>query len=172
MKKYIFTVLILTAFALQGCNDKEDVGIGKGEIHHNGNIYSLNSARKITPHIASSPSHITGIVYYYWKPLIINRASWNTCATIIVNSENNKLQSGEFHLRWLNVTHRDNCIRMEMHLVDDFVWFSTRVNPAETKIKLTITEDRNGIFDIELRQADGKGDFFITYRGLVPETFN
>ena len=172
MKKSIYVLLILTAFVLQSCNDKNvEVRTSRGEIHHDGNIYRLDNARRLTPMIATGVSLEDVFFNYYFLPLILESHIRNTRAAIIVRSESGELQSGEFHLSWMNITHRNNSIQMNIDLADDFVHFAWNFNSG-TQMKLSITEEENGIFNIELRQADGKGDFFITYRGLVPETFN
>ena len=170
MKKYIYTTLILTILGLQGCSDK-DIRTCKGEIHHRGNTYQLSSARKTTPMIETGVSLDDVFFNNYFLPLIFTGKDRNTFAAIIVRSKSGELQSGEFHLSWIGVTHRDNGIQINIDLADDFVHFSRNFGQG-TKMKLSITEERDGIFNIELRQADGKGDFFITYRGLVPETWN
>ena len=168
MKKYIYAVLILTVFGLQGCNN-EDIRICCGKIYYQGDIYQINNARRFTTII--NHNHDTISFNTYFHALLFEQTDGNTFATLLVRSESNELQSGEFHLSWVGVTQRDNSIQMNVDLEDDFFWFSRNFGSG-TKMKLSITEDRNGIFNIELRQADGKGDFFITYRGLVPETFN
>jgi len=170
MKKSIYVLLILTAFGLQGCNnDNENIRICSGKMYYRGDIYQLSSARRFTTII--NHNHDTISFNTYFHSLIFRRIVKNTHVAILVHSESSELQSGEFHLSWMNITHRNNSIQMNIDLEDDFFWFSRNFGPG-TKMKLSIIEEEDGIFNIELRQADGKGDFFITYRGLVPETWS
>ena len=166
MKKYIYVLLILFAFGLQGCNDKEYVGTGKGEIHYNGNIYRLYNASR---RIMKGSELVDGTFHYtYFHELNFHGINWgNPHVRITIRSEKSKLkelESGEFYLRLITVNHWLNYIQMRIDLNDPD--HPPLPYPVK-KVYLSIAE-KDDVFDIELRN----NDFFITYRGLVPETWN
>ena len=181
MKKYIYTVLILTAFLLQGCGKEESFpGTGRGEILYNGYTYQLYNAHKVTGLLNGFVPHHT---YYYHALSFSGRGQRHTIATIEIRSKSNRVESGEFHVNlWTvdeQIVFRSNDIMdfppaenrpvrisKRINLSDDFVHFTSHFSPSSKRMKLIITEER-GVFDIELRSVECEGDFFIRYRGLV-----
>ena len=187
MKKYIYTALILSVFLLKGCdNNDKPIGVGTGKILHNGYVYQLHNA-----YIVRAPLVENGVTLdfeafdNYFHVLTLSGADWGIVASIIVRSKSNRLESGEFHVQvWTvdnqlvfasggyptyfpPVQHRPNHISKDITLRDDFVHFAHNFNPSPKQMKLTITEEEGGIFDIELRYVECEGDFFIRYRGLI-----
>ena len=189
MKKYIYTVLILSVFLLKGCdNNDQPIGVGTGKILHNGYVYQLHSA-----YIVDAPRVENGVTLdfegfeNYFHVLTLTGGDGRISANIIVHSISDRLESGEFHVRvWTvdnqlvfasggyhpyfpPVHNRPNHISKRINLTDDFVHFAHNFGPSPKRMKLTITEEEGGIFDIELRYVECEGDFFIRYRGLIKD---
>ena len=188
MKKYIYTVLILTVVLLQGCgSDNGFTGTGKGEILHNGYTYPLYNAQKMIRKETGTSNEYPH--HSYFHALTLTGRTWDTRALVIIRSKSDRLESGEFHVNsWIvdnqvvfqsgghityfpPVKNRPNRISKQMILSDDFVHFGHNFGPSPKRMKLSVTEEGD-VFDIDLRYVDCEGNFFITYRGLVPETWN
>ena len=184
MKKYSCAILILTAFLLQGC-DKDESFPGTGTILHNGYMYRLYNAHKVTGLRELGVSYEYPYHAYYHALTLTDRGQRHTGVIIEIRSKSNRLESGEFHVNFWTVDNqiafrssghitdfppvenRPDRIDMQLNLSDDFVHFGGRDRPPSSKrMKLSITEE-NGIFDIKLRYVKCGGDFFIKYRGLV-----
>jgi hypothetical protein len=149
---------------MQGC-DKNDnpVGIGKGDIRYSGGIFQLHNAQKIT---LTEKRFVDGVFYYYpyFHVLTLTDTHRTTRVRIVVRSESNKLESGEFYVGLITIDNMYNSIQMEINLSDTYVLY-----PNNKKANLSIAE-KDGVFDIELQYVDGIGNFFIKYEGLVKET--
>ncbi|MDR0333072.1 MAG: hypothetical protein LBI15_06365 [Dysgonamonadaceae bacterium] len=184
MRKYIYIAFILTVFLLQGC-DKNDTSIrvGKGTLLHNERVYQLYNAYERPPLEEKGATLDFEPYYSYFHALTLTGTDWGTNATIIIRSESDKLQSGEYHLQFWTIgsnviyptnhpgysypiaENKGNSIRMQIILADDYVHFAHNFNPG-VKMRLSVTENRD-IFDIELRYVECEGDFSIKYKGLM-----
>jgi hypothetical protein len=185
MEKYIYTTLLFLAFLLQGCDKNEIVGSGKGEIHHKGDVYELYNAERIIVGPKKGITLNSELYYSYFHALILESRDRRTSATIIVRSKSDKLESGEFHLRFWTIGGKvffptldfgfypiengHNSIRMEINLTDDYVHYANNFG-SSVKMKLSVTENGD-VFDVELRYVEREDDFFIKYKGLVKDSW-
>ena len=184
MKKCVYIALILTAFFLQGCDNKEESFSGTGTILYNGYTYRLYNAHKVTGLGELGTSYEYPYHAYYHALTLTDRGQRHTRVIIEIRSKSNRLESGEFHVNFWTidnqivfsssghitdfppVENRPDRISKRINLSDDFVHFASHFSPSPKRMKLTITEEGD-IFDIELRYVECEGDFFIRYRGLV-----
>ena len=182
--------MILSVFLLQGCDDKNDtpVGVGKGKLLHNSHVYQLYNAYLIPPPITDIGITLDFERYEsYSHRLILTGVNWGISATITVRTIRDRLESGKFHVDFWTLDNQvvfrsggyptyfppvqNNPYRLtkQIILTDDFVHFAHNFGASPKRMKLTITEEEGGIFDIELRYVECEGDFFIRYRGLIKD---
>ena len=155
---------------------------------HNGYVYQLHNAYIVdAPRVERGATLYSEPFYNYFHVLTLTGVDAGISARIIVRSINDKLESGEFHVNFWTVDNQvvfrsggyptyfppvhNNPYRItkQIILTDDFVHFAHNFGASPKRMKLTITEDEGGIFDIELRYVECEGDFFISYRGLIKD---
>ena len=167
MEKYFFSILILSALFLQGCNKNDNTVVGKGEIRYGGHVYQLNEATKTTSE--GMPAIIDDvIVSSYTHELHFKSTDNKNIINVRVGSRNIELLSGECFIFSENINTFGNSIQSDIILKladendDENLWHSS------TKMNLTYTK-KGDIFEIELKYVNSESDFFIKWEGTLKE---
>ena len=170
MGKYFCAVLILSALFLQGCN-KNDLTVGKGEIHYDGCIYQLKNACHIVSDAEERGFTLYGVPYSArFHYLIFSGNDWSTIVTATIHSENSEIEGlSEFHVEGGNIKYEHNSIQMTFDLNDDFVHFANNHGTAKRKVHLSCIKKEDDIFEIEMKSVDNERDFVVKWKGPLKD---
>jgi len=167
MKKYYFVILI--ALFLQGCSKNDDLMAGKGEIRHDRQVYKLeNVYHRIFEELGVTNDDTPYVSYCH--ALIFTGKNWKTMIRVMIRSEKNEIESGEYHAGQVRIISNEyNSIQMEINLADDFVHFATYYDPAKRKMHLSYTQKSEDTFEIELKYLDEESVFLVKWDGIVKD---
>ena len=169
MKKYICIALAFTALLFQGCDKKSDnfVRLGIGEIRYDGQVHRLYNAKKWA--LTMGQFDAEGVIFHRTYDMnIIELAgvdSRNTFARLTIRTEQDRFESGMFHMFFGISNEPSNSIDLDIHLSDDYVHRLRGSPTSSTRVFLFVKEE-DDVFEIRLINEA----FSVKYRGLIEVT--